>query len=116
MTQSIFFTLHTFVMFMKMHSYVSLNGELAMQHKRHLVLKEKIPIWTRDHCVGGDTKKYTLDEQSELNQLETELQYLNEELTHGKVRYPNNLTFANYMDFLMVPTLVYWMEYPRTEK
>lgn len=87
-----------------------------MQLKRYLILKEEIPTWIRDHCVEEDTKECTLDEQSELNQLETELKYLNEDLTHGKVRYPNNLTFINYIDFLVVPTLVYWMEYPRTEK
>ncbi|CAO3628217.1 unnamed protein product [Mucor hiemalis] len=116
MTQSIFFTLHTFVLFMKMHSYISLNGELATRYKRYLSLKEEIPVWISEHCIEGDTEQCTLDEQSELDQSEAELQHLNEELTHGKARYPHNLTFANYIDFLMVPTLIYWMEYPRTKE
>ncbi|CAG8660966.1 9871_t:CDS:2, partial [Racocetra fulgida] len=29
--------------------------------------------------------------------------------------YPNNITFMNFVDFLLVPTLVYELEYPRTE-
>jgi len=32
------------------------------------------------------------------------------------MKYPNNVTFLNYLDFLMVPTLVYELEYPRTPK
>lgn len=32
----------------------------------------------------------------------------------AKVRYPANLTFYNFLDFLAVPTLVYELEYPRT--
>lgn len=101
---------------MKMHSYISLNGELATRYKRYLSLKEEIPVWISEHCIEGDTEQCTLDEQSELDQSEAELQHLNEELTHGKARYPHNLTFANYIDFLMVPTLIYWMEYPRTKE
>jgi sterol O-acyltransferase len=101
---------------MKMYSYIELNRELSIKYKRHLLLKEEIPIWIHNHCMENDDKGYSLDEQSELSQLETELKYLEEELIHGKSRYPENLTFTNYVDYLAVPTLVYWMEYPRTEK
>jgi sterol O-acyltransferase len=34
----------------------------------------------------------------------------------GKMKYPNNLTFSNFLDFMLCPTLVYELEYPRTEK
>lgn len=118
MTQSTFFTLHTFVMLMKMHSYTELNSDLANKYKRLLYLKQKVPKWIKDR-EAASTKKdrgYSLDEQSELNSMETEVKFLDEELTQGATRYPNNLTFANYIDYLAVPTLVYWMEYPRTEK
>lgn len=33
-----------------------------------------------------------------------------------KVRYPANLTWWNYLDFHMLPTLVYELEYPRTDR
>ncbi|CAG8709728.1 6637_t:CDS:2, partial [Acaulospora morrowiae] len=34
----------------------------------------------------------------------------------GNISYPNNITILNFVDFLLVPTLVYELEYPRTEK
>lgn len=34
----------------------------------------------------------------------------------GGAQYPNNVTFANYLDYLLVPTLVYEPCYPRTAK
>lgn len=42
---------------------------------------------------------------------------LEEEMTSTgveKVTWPNNVTYANYIDYLLVPTLVYELEYPRT--
>jgi sterol O-acyltransferase len=30
--------------------------------------------------------------------------------------YPNNITFWNYWDFLLIPTFVYHLSYPRTER
>jgi len=32
----------------------------------------------------------------------------------GRLTYPQNLTVANYFDFLLCPTLCYELEYPRT--
>ncbi|KAF4971033.1 hypothetical protein FSARC_2046 [Fusarium sarcochroum] len=32
----------------------------------------------------------------------------------GNVTYPNNLTWSNYLDYLLCPTLCYEIEYPRT--
>ncbi|KAM0327673.1 hypothetical protein ACHAQA_005966 [Verticillium albo-atrum] len=34
----------------------------------------------------------------------------------GNVAYPRNLTWANYADYLLCPTLCYELEYPRTAK
>jgi sterol O-acyltransferase len=34
----------------------------------------------------------------------------------GRNKYPNNLTFANFLDYMLCPTLVYELEYPRTDK
>ncbi|SCV71124.1 BQ2448_2712 [Microbotryum intermedium] len=33
-----------------------------------------------------------------------------------KVRWPENTTYFNFVDYLLVPTLVYHLEYPRTNK
>ncbi|KAK4521061.1 syntaxin binding protein 1 [Mucor velutinosus] len=115
MTQSTFFTLHTFVMMMKMHSYTELNSDLATKYRRLLYLKQKIPKWIKERETASD-RGYSIDQQSELAAMETELTFLDQELTQGATRYPHNLTLANYVDYLAVPTLVYWMEYPRTDK
>ncbi|KAM0747273.1 hypothetical protein T439DRAFT_317962 [Meredithblackwellia eburnea MCA 4105] len=34
----------------------------------------------------------------------------------AKVQYPQNVTWANFVDYLLVPTLVYELEYPRTDR
>ncbi|CUA78209.1 sterol O-acyltransferase [Rhizoctonia solani] len=34
----------------------------------------------------------------------------------NRIRYPNNISYANFLDFQMVPTLCYELEYPRTER
>ncbi|EUC59627.1 O-acyltransferase [Rhizoctonia solani AG-3 Rhs1AP] len=33
-----------------------------------------------------------------------------------RIRYPSNISYANFLDFQMVPTLCYELEYPRTER
>ncbi|PHH60988.1 hypothetical protein CDD81_954 [Ophiocordyceps australis] len=49
------------------------------------------------------------------NQLEQLRQDLARELTSpmGNVTYPHNLTWSNYLDYLLCPTLCYELEYPR---
>ncbi|KAG8721403.1 hypothetical protein FRC08_013357 [Ceratobasidium sp. 394] len=47
-----------------------------------------------------------------LNQMDTELTSTGK----NRVRFPTNLTYANFLDFQMVPTLCYELEYPRTER
>ncbi|KAI8992326.1 MBOAT, membrane-bound O-acyltransferase family-domain-containing protein [Pilobolus umbonatus] len=107
-TQSLFFTSHTMVMLMKMHSYVELNGELATKYIKLQSLKKEIPEFIKEH------KDTELKENEKLAELESEVEFLDNELVQGSTRYPSNLTYYNYIDFLLVPTLVYWMEYPRT--
>ncbi|GAB1518333.1 Sterol O-acyltransferase 2 (Sterol-ester synthase 2) [Rhizoctonia solani] len=34
----------------------------------------------------------------------------------NRVQFPNNISYANFLDFQMVPTLCYELEYPRTER
>jgi sterol O-acyltransferase len=34
----------------------------------------------------------------------------------AKVRWPNNISWTNFADYQLIPTLVYDLEYPRTER
>ncbi len=51
--------------------------------------------------------------------LQWEIDGLTEELrgkaTRPEKAYPNNLTFANHYEYIVLPTLVYELEYPRSE-
>ncbi|KAI9254079.1 MBOAT, membrane-bound O-acyltransferase family-domain-containing protein [Sporodiniella umbellata] len=102
--QSGFFTMHTIVMMMKMHSYTTLNGDLSLKLKRLNHLKSTVP------------QKIAKGEDDMLEEMEEEMRFLEEEMVHGNTRFPNNVTLLNYLDYLLVPSLVYWMEYPRTDK
>lgn len=55
----------------------------------------------------------SVDEEAEVARLRA---VLARELTSplGNVTYPHNLTWANYADYLVCPTLCYELEYPRT--
>ncbi|CEG76762.1 Putative O-acyltransferase [Rhizopus microsporus] len=110
--QSGFFTMHTIVMMMKMHSYTTLNGDLSVKLKRLNQLKEIVPNW----IAARKGKSYTEEETKELEEMEVEMSFLEEELVHGSTRFPDNVTIINFLDYLLVPSLVYWMEYPRTDK
>ncbi|CAO3674747.1 unnamed protein product [Rhizopus stolonifer] len=110
--QSGFFTMHTIVMMMKMHSYTTLNGDLSLKFKRLGYLKSYLPKWIAERKEDV----YTQEESETLEELEAEIEFLEGEMVHGNTHFPNNVTIMNYLDYLLVPSLVYWMEYPRTDK
>lgn len=60
------------------------------------------------HASNPDIAKVA----SEINELKSHI------TSQGpaKISYPNNVTLGNFLDYLLVPTLVYELEYPRTEK
>ena len=93
-----------------MHSYTSLNGELSIKYRRLKYLKEHIPKCITEH------KEEKEKGSQELEELEHEMSFLEDELVHGNMRFPDNVTLWNYLDYLLVPTLVYSLEYPRTER
>jgi sterol O-acyltransferase len=97
--------MHTIVMMMKMHSYTALNGDLSVKYKRCRQLKAELPKL----ISKGENKE-------EIEHIEAEIKFLQEEMVHGNTSYPNNVTITNFLDYLLVPSLVYWMEYPRTDK
>jgi len=89
--QTAFFLLELLIILMKMHSYTMTNREYDKQ-------------------LLAQPKKESKEESSDEDTSDTE------EPKVKKMKYPNNVTFLNYLDFLMVPTLVYELEYPRTPK
>ena len=126
-TTQVFFTLHTLVFLMKMHSYAFYNGHLSTTEHRLSALDTPENASTAaavrypssstnlaDVDAATDKKKND-DEKEALTQLREDLAV---ELTSplGQVTYPQNLTAWNYVDYVMCPTLCYELEYPRTEK
>ncbi|KAJ3042246.1 hypothetical protein HK097_002080 [Rhizophlyctis rosea] len=115
--QSGFFVLHSMSMLMKQHSYMSSNNELHHKRRRLLKFQQKMDE------IAGEMKKLDDADQSGLEVLELEWKYahanaeeLQIELRKGGTTFPNNITFLNFADYLLVPTLVYELEYPRTDR
>jgi sterol O-acyltransferase len=82
-------------MLMKQHSYCATNIELFRK-------KEQVD------AIQSKSRK-SKDDKEQLAQLETELH-------RSTVSFPNNITIWNYIDFLLIPTFVYELEYPRTPR
>ncbi|KAI1399443.1 MBOAT-domain-containing protein [Hypoxylon fuscum] len=126
-TSQVYLLLHTMVLLMKMHSYAFYNGHLSETEKRLRALDEphgasKAPAYnypTVEKPMGevlhGDMDIDSDSEDEGLSQLREDLA---RELTSpiGNVTYPKNLSWSNYIDFLLCPTLCYELEYPRNEK
>jgi sterol O-acyltransferase len=130
-TAQVFFLLHTMVLLMKMHSYAFYNGHLSETEKRlraldHPSTASKAPAYlypTSENPMGTVASpkraeahgKGGTEEDDEVVQLREDLA---RELTSpmGNVSYPANLTWANYTDYILCPTLCYELEYPRLER
>lgn len=127
--RQVFLTLHTLAMFMKMHSYAFYNGHLSTTLDRLKALDRPIePTTPMDEAVRYPTlyasppevteqieEDYT-DAHHKLSPVLQLREDLAMELTSpiGNVTYPDNLTVANFADYLLCPTLCYELEYPRT--
>ncbi len=129
-TAQVFFTLHTLAMFMKMHSYAFYCGHLAATLWRLKQLDLPIGPQTPTTAAVRYPRSFPFPGSERMNGIEGEnahsedemqpvMQLRNDlakELTSplGNVTYPDNLTVANFCDYLMCPTLCYELEYPRT--
>ena len=126
-TAQVFFTLHTLVILMKMHSYAFYNGHLSKTEHRLSALDNpenastaaavrypspSAQVKVVDKIVE-DIKNE--DEKENLTQVREDLAL---ELVSplGGVTYPKNLSMMNYVDYILCPTLCYELEYPRTER
>lgn len=124
-TAQVFFTLHTLVLLMKMHSYSFYNGHLSTTEHRLSALdnpesastaaavRYPSPSTQLNEVDKAVEDKKNEDEKETLTQLREDLAL---ELISplGQVTYPNNLMMMNYADYILCPTLCYELEYPRT--
>lgn len=127
-TAQVFFTLHILALFMKMHSYAFYNGHLSETSRRLKALDQpegaSKAAAVRYPSSSTRLQEIRQDSDSDDNSQSSKdsLGNLREELaleltsTLGRVTYPQNLTRANFVDFLFCPTLCYELEYPRTER
>lgn len=131
-TAQVFLTLHTLVIFMKVHSYAFYNGHLSHIEDRLESLNNPSATFSPSTAAAiryppsstqldalsrqeSSPRSPTSDKASQLSQLREDLAL---ELTSpfGHVTFPQNLTLSNYVDFLFCPTLCYELEYPRLPK
>ncbi|CAA93593.1 acyl-CoA-sterol acyltransferase Are1 [Schizosaccharomyces pombe] len=125
--QCVFFTLHCAVLIMKQFSYSHHMGyisEIRILHNEY----EKLLKFVRE-CLNSTEKdeKYTFEltfpnkPAETISTLQAEeivaltAKYLSRQMRSevGNVVYPDNINFFNYVDYLLVPSLVYSMEFPR---
>lgn len=130
-TAQVFFALHTLTFLMKMHSYAFYNGHLSEAERRLRALDTPQPGAKLPPAVtypsspsrlreldrdSDDEKRRKKEKKKEnIDDLRTSLAT---ELTSpmGNITYPQNLTFLNFADYVLCPTLCYELEYPRTER
>jgi len=106
--QTAFFTMHALAMTLKIHSYLCHNGDLAILLDSYETFQKHL-----EHLK-------TLKDSGE-NVNEAEIKEVEQDLKHmgiclyitSPARYPNNVTMGNFFDFLLVPSMVYQLEYPR---
>jgi sterol O-acyltransferase len=113
---------------MKMHSYAFYNGHLSETLRRlndldtpHSASKGPAYRYPRPSThLHEITESLSSEEPEDVSK--EKLRQLREDLAFeiasplGRVSYPENLTTANYMDYILCPTLCYELEYPRTPK
>jgi sterol O-acyltransferase len=113
---------------MKMHSYAFYNGHLSETLRRlndldtpHSASKGPAYRYPRPSTHLHEITESPSSEEPE-DVSKEKLRQLREDLAFeiasplGRVSYPENLTTANYMDYILCPTLCYELEYPRTPK
>lgn len=103
----IFLFLHSLVLLMKMHSFAFYNGYL-WNITAELDFSKKTLAKYKDYTLEKGFKE-ALEKSVEFCEFELSLQSPN-------LKFPDNLTLKGYFTYSMFPTVVYQIEYPRTEK
>ena len=97
-------------MAMKAHSYMSVNCYLERKYRRSVFLQD---------CLDKNQLPDEVPGRSEADKIaaaKEELEIHALELKNDQVVFPNNISLWNWIDFLLVPTLVYELSYPRIER
>lgn len=121
-TAQVFFTLHTLMFLMKIHSYAFYNGHLSETERRLSGLDEPGSTSTGVAVRYPDPHPRRQSLQRVANQPQSGVSKLRHDLATeltsplGHVTYPQNLTLANYVDYIFCPTLCYELEYPRNKE
>ncbi|KAJ3349017.1 hypothetical protein HDU83_000794 [Entophlyctis luteolus] len=101
--QAFSLALHLIANLMKSYSYLATNVDFCEKKKRAEALREKFG----KNCSIDDQGV----ERDELDSIERELVGDWSGLT-----FPSNITLANWMDYMLVPSLVYELDFPRLPK
>ena len=107
-------SMHAVSMFMKMHSYISVNSDLERVSRKLETLKKSSTIIEKGKSPMTPTMRRRTRSSFSAPEQSDEIKSLESELIKGAVTYPKNLTLVNFIDYLAVPTLVYELSYPRT--
>ncbi|EMG47199.1 ARE2 Sterol O-acyltransferase 2 [Candida maltosa Xu316] len=136
----IFLVLHSLVLIMKMHSYAFYNGYLWSVYNEGLFSEDYLEKLNNDEVKlpeGHDLEKTKKILRESIAFTKYELEYqahaTSEDAGHifdkaridipfdeleedGLITFPNNITLHNFFEFSMYPTLVYTLNFPRTER
>lgn len=100
---------------MKQHSYGFYTGWLSNEYlRRNRLQKELHKLHLEDSSLVG-SDGFIEDKEKLLMEITNTERDLTGQV-YGIVKYPHNLTFWNFLDYMFCPTLVYELEYPRTER
>ncbi len=105
--QTTFFAVEIIVIVMKMHSYLTTNREYGETYellKKNQKRKDENPT-----SESNIPKKVNNPPESGNGHTE------GEDEVHLPKNFPRNVTVLNFIEFLIVPTLIYQSEYPKYE-
>ncbi|KAJ3331424.1 hypothetical protein HDU76_003217 [Blyttiomyces sp. JEL0837] len=116
--QTGFFTLHGISMLMKQHSYMASNTEMHQKLRQLKKYEAELATLKKAGAAGAqeETDEAAKSREARIIMINIEIESLRADLTRPSVTFPNNITFVNFVDYMLVPTLVYELEYPRTPK
>lgn len=114
--QTVFILLHSLVLLMKQHSYAFYTGWLSLEFQRLNRLQAELRYFDKNVAPERGCRGSNMEDRERLvTEIENSKNDLTGQVLH-KVKYPDNLTSANFLDYMLCPTLIYELEYPRTDK
>ena len=110
-------------------SYLEVEVSAAAVLRQRLAAAAAAAAATKNEAVAVEHITETTEESElhplvdypdeKISELAREFSELDAELVSTgpeKIRWPNNISWSNFADYQLIPTLVYDLEYPRTER